>query len=109
MHLLCIELTASAGPHNLDGVSYRGWPVKPLPEGVSDEGLGCRVLPTSPRVDFSQQLLPLDDRYTQLNYSRRVVLIQLLLFYQHKGLRSTGEASDLGLPRGSSPRRKHSR
>jgi hypothetical protein len=69
MCLLRVELAPSAGPHDLDGVNYHGWLVKPLPEGVADEGLGHRVVPASPRVDFSQQLVPLADRYTSLEYS----------------------------------------
>jgi hypothetical protein len=99
MRLLYIELAASAGPHDLDSVGDRGWPVKPLPEGITDEGSGRRVVPASPRVDFSQQLLLLADRYTSLEYYQRVVSVQLFLIsYQHKGFCSASEASGLDLP-----------
>jgi hypothetical protein len=53
MCLLRVELASSAGPHNPDSISYRDWPVKPLPKGIADEGLGRRVVPASPRVDSS--------------------------------------------------------
>jgi hypothetical protein len=64
MCLLRVELASSIGPHDLDSVRYCSRQVDPLPKGVVDEGLRCRVVPTSPRVDFSQQLLPLADWYT---------------------------------------------
>jgi hypothetical protein len=51
--LLRVELAASAGLHDLDSVRYYSWPVEPLPEGIADEGPGRRVVPESPRVDFS--------------------------------------------------------
>jgi hypothetical protein len=54
MCLIHIELASSAGLHNPNSASYRGQPVKPLPEGVAKEGSGHRVVPASPRVDFSQ-------------------------------------------------------
>jgi hypothetical protein len=99
MCLLRIQLATTVGPHDLDSISYRSRPVEPLPEGVADEGSGRCVVPASPRVDFSQQLLPLDDMYTSLENSRGAASVQLLLFsYQHKGLRSADEASALSLP-----------
>jgi hypothetical protein len=67
--LLRVELVASAGPHDLDSISYHSRLVKPLPKGIGDEGSGRRVVLASPRVDLSQQLLPLVDRYTSLEYS----------------------------------------
>jgi hypothetical protein len=48
MHLLRVELAASAGPHDLDSIRYCSRPVEPLPEGIADEGLGRCVVPTSP-------------------------------------------------------------
>jgi hypothetical protein len=69
-----------------------------LLEGVADEGLGRGVVLASPRVDFSQQLLPLAEWYTSLKYSRGAASVQLLSFYQNKGLCSAGEVSGLGLP-----------
>jgi hypothetical protein len=42
MHLFCIELASPTGPHDLGGVADHGQPVKPLPEGVADEGSGPR-------------------------------------------------------------------
>jgi hypothetical protein len=99
MCLFHLELATLAGPHDPGGIGDRGRPVKSLPEGVADEGLGRHVVPTSPRVDFSQQLLPLADNYTSLEDSRRAASIQLLLFsYQHEGFCSASEASGLGLP-----------
>jgi hypothetical protein len=61
MLLFRIILATSAGSHNPGGIDDHGRPVKSLPEGVADEGLGRHVVPASPRVDFSQQLLPLAD------------------------------------------------
>jgi hypothetical protein len=99
MCLLHVELAVPVGPHDLDSVLYYSRPVEPLPEGIADEDPGRRVVPASPRVDFSQQLLPLADWYTSLNYSRESMSVQILFFsYQHKGFCSTGEASGLGLP-----------
>jgi hypothetical protein len=69
MRLLRVELAALAGPHDLDSIRYCSRPVEPLPEGIANEGLRHRVVPASPRVDFSQQLLPLADWYTPLEYS----------------------------------------
>jgi hypothetical protein len=51
--LLRIELSSSVGLHNLGGVGNHDWPVEPMSEGVSNEGSGCCVVPTSPRVDFA--------------------------------------------------------
>jgi hypothetical protein len=56
MCLLRVELAASTGPHDPDSVCYCSRHVEPLPEGVVDEGPGRRLVPASPRVDFSQQL-----------------------------------------------------
>jgi hypothetical protein len=99
MCLLRLELEASVGPHDLDSVCYCSWPVEPLTEGVANEGPRHCVVPVSPRVDFSQQLLPLADWYTSLKYSRGTGSVQLLFFsYQHKGFCSAGEVSGLSLP-----------
>jgi hypothetical protein len=46
--LSCVELASSAGSQDLGGIGNRSWPVKPLPEGVSNEGSGHRVVPLSP-------------------------------------------------------------
>jgi hypothetical protein len=54
MRLLHIELASSAGPYDLDSIGYRGRPVKPMLEGVANEGSGHHVVPASPRVDFSE-------------------------------------------------------
>jgi hypothetical protein len=51
--MLRVELAATTRPHDLDSVRYYSPPVKPLPEGVAHEGLGHRVVPACPRVDFS--------------------------------------------------------
>jgi hypothetical protein len=47
MLLVRVELASSVGPHDPNSITYRGWPIKPLPEGVDDEGSGCRVVPAS--------------------------------------------------------------
>ena len=69
MHLFHIELATTVRPHDLGGIGDHGRSIKSLPEGIDDEGLGHRVMSASPRVDFSQQLLPLADRYTPLEDS----------------------------------------
>jgi hypothetical protein len=53
VRLLFVELASSVGSHDLGGVGNRSWLVEPLPEGISNEGSGCRVVPTSPLVDFT--------------------------------------------------------
>jgi hypothetical protein len=53
MRLFCIELASPIGPHDPGGIGDSSRPIKPLPEGVVDEGSRHRVVPASPRVDFS--------------------------------------------------------
>jgi hypothetical protein len=50
--LLSVKLTPLTRAHDLSGVGYRGWPVKPLHEGVLDEGLGMTWC-SQARVDFA--------------------------------------------------------
>jgi hypothetical protein len=47
-----VELTPSAGAYNPSGVGHRGWPVEPLSESVSYEGMRCCMVIASPRVYF---------------------------------------------------------
>jgi hypothetical protein len=51
--LFGVKLAPLAGAYNLSGISYHSCPVETLFEGVSDEGLGRSVVPTSLIVDFA--------------------------------------------------------
>jgi hypothetical protein len=59
-------LAPFAGAHNLVGVGDRGGPVEALAERVAHEGAWRRVVATHARVDVSEELTPLSDRYAPL-------------------------------------------
>jgi hypothetical protein len=48
MFLLCVELVSSTVLHKPNGVGNCNWPVKPQPEGISDEGSGSHMVFASP-------------------------------------------------------------
>ena len=95
-----------AGAYNLCGISYRGWLIEILSEGVFDEGSGRRVVPASPRLDFAQQFLALVDGDASFEDSRGAASVQLLLLPNNTNVLSHRA---LALPGGSSPQRRYSR
>jgi hypothetical protein len=80
MCLFYVELATSIGSHDPCGISDHGRPVESLLEGVANEGPGRCVVPASPRVNLTQQFLPLADGYTPLEDSRRAASVQLHFF-----------------------------
>jgi hypothetical protein len=80
VRLPSVKSAPVAGAHNISGIGYRCWPVKPLPEGVSNKGLGHQVVLASPRVDFSQQFLTFVDGDAPLEDSHEAASVQLLFF-----------------------------
>jgi hypothetical protein len=105
-----VELASSAGSHNPDGVGGRSWPVEPLPEGISNEGLRCRMVSARPRCISPNNSCP------YLMGMHRWRIHEVLHWYNSfSSLSSTkvfarrARRWASALPRGSSPRRRNSR
>ena len=60
--LLGVELARLAAPHQVAGIRERGWPVKALPEGFTDQRAIGVVTPTLALVDIREQRAPLFPR-----------------------------------------------
>ena len=82
MCLPSVKWAPLVGAYNLSGIGNRSWLVEPFSKGVSNEGLRRRMVPASPQVDFTQQLLTLVDRYAPLEDFRGAASLQLFFFPQ---------------------------
>jgi hypothetical protein len=59
VYLLCVELARFTGLYQLGCILEGGWPVKAMPEGLTDQCAGSRMTSTVPSMDLHEQLMAL--------------------------------------------------
>jgi hypothetical protein len=74
-----VVLAPFAGAHYPFGARHRSWPVEALPERVPDQGPRHGMMPADPARDILQQLFPLFDHDTTLQYLGVTPFVELSL------------------------------